>query len=142
MTVTWFEIHALATLFLCGLAWFVQVVHYPLMARVGERQWSEYHRAHVARTTWIVMPAMTLEALSALWLAWTAASAATWSGLALVGLVWLSTAFVQVPLHSRLERGFDARVHARLVASSWIRTGAWSARAVLATAWIGPGTPS
>ena len=29
-------LHAAATLFMTGLIWFVQVVHYPLFARVGE----------------------------------------------------------------------------------------------------------
>jgi hypothetical protein len=51
MSPTWFQVHAFATLFMCGLAWFVQVVHYPLMARVGEPQWSEYERAHGTRRT-------------------------------------------------------------------------------------------
>ena len=141
MNVPWFEIHALITLFLCGLAWFVQVVHYPLMCVVGAQQWSEYHRLHVARTTLVVMPAMTIEAVSALLLVWRTPHAGTWTGLALVGVIWLSTFCVQVPLHSRLERGFDARTHGRLVASSWVRTAAWSARAVLAAAWIAPQAP-
>jgi hypothetical protein len=33
-----------------------------------------------------------------------------------------------------LARGFDADVHARLVGTNWIRTAAWSARALL-LAW-------
>jgi hypothetical protein len=84
------------------------------------------------------MPVMTLEALAALHLARSAPGPATWSGLALVGLLWLSTFFVQVPLHARLARGFDAHLHGRLVASSWIRTGAWSARAALVVLSVGP----
>lgn len=140
MSPTWLQLHAFATLFMCGLAWFVQVVHYPLMARVGAPQWSEYERAHGTRTTWVVMPVMTLEALAALQLAWSTPGPTTWSGLALVALLWLSTFLVQVPLHARLARGFDARVHRRLVATSWIRTGAWSARAALVVLVLGPAT--
>lgn len=131
MSPDWLALHTFATLFMCGLAWFVQVVHYPLMARVGERHWCEYERAHGTRTTWVVMPVMTLEALAALQLAWSAPGPVTWSGLALVALLWLSTFLVQVPLHARLARGFDARLHGRLVATSWLRTGAWSLRAAL-----------
>ena len=52
-------------------------------------------------------------------------------GLALVGLIWASTFLVQVPLHEVLARGFDAEAHSRLVASNWLRTFLWSARAVL-----------
>jgi hypothetical protein len=141
MNFPWLEIHGFTTLFMCGVAWFVQVVHYPLMARVGSPQWTAYHRSHGARTTWVVLPTMTLEAISALLLAWVAPGADTWSGLALVGVLWLSTFCVQVPLHSRLARGFDTRTHARLVASSWIRTVAWSVRAVLAATCMSTWTP-
>ena len=28
-------LHAGATFFMCGLIWFVQIVHYPLFAQVG-----------------------------------------------------------------------------------------------------------
>jgi hypothetical protein len=138
MSPAWLALHTFTTLFMCGLAWFVQVVHYPLMARVGEHQWCAYERAHGMRTTWVVMPVMTLEALAALQLAWTAPGLVTGSGLALVALLWLSTFLVQVPLHARLARGFDARVHGRLVATSWLRTGAWSARAALVVLVLRP----
>ena len=138
MSPTWLALHTFATLFMCGLAWFVQVVHYPLMARVGEAHWCEYERAHGTRTTWVVMPVMTLEALTALQLAWSVPGPVTWSGLALIALLWLSTFLVQVPLHARLALGFDARLHGRLVATSWLRTGAWSLRAALVVLTLRP----
>ena len=59
---------------------------------------------------------------------------AAWAGVALVGIAWASTAFVQVPLHGTLARGFDEDAHARLVATNWVRTVAWSGHAVL-MAW-------
>ena len=50
----------------------------------------------------------------------------------LIFVIWLSTAILQVPLHRKLELGgYDARVIRRLVATNWLRTLAWSARAVL-----------
>jgi hypothetical protein len=60
---------------------------------------------------------------------------AAWTLLALVGAVWLSTFAVQVPAHGTLARGFDAEAHARLVATNWIRTAAWTARAGI-LAWL------
>jgi hypothetical protein len=54
--------------------------------------------------------------------------------LGLIGVNWLSTAIVQVPLHRRLEQGFEAGAHGRLVATNWVRTGAWTARGVLVAA--------
>ena len=57
--------------------------------------------------------------------------AAALVGLALVGVVWLSTALLQVPRHSTLGSGFDHAAWSGLVLSNWIRTGAWSARGLL-----------
>jgi hypothetical protein len=54
-----------------------------------------------------------------------------------VALVWLSTAFVQVPLHARLSAGFDTRAHRRLVATNWVRTLSWTARGLLALWMVG-----
>ena len=49
-------------------------------------------------------------------------------GAALVGVIWASTAFVQVPLHSALGGAFDGDAHGKLVATNWVRTAAWTAR--------------
>jgi hypothetical protein len=58
-----------------------------------------------------------------------------WAGAALVGVIWLSTALLQVPRHNQLGAGFDAPAHQALVATNWIRTVAWTARAALML-WI------
>ena len=55
-----------ATLFMVGLIWFVQVVHYPLFAHVGRTQFPEYERLHNQFTTWIVGPVMLLELTTAM----------------------------------------------------------------------------
>lgn len=47
-------------------------------------------------------------------------------------LRWLSTALSQVPMHRRLEGGFDMVAHRRLVVGNWVRTVGWSMRGVLA----------
>jgi len=132
-------LHAAATLFLTGLVWFVQLVHYPLMAETGCETFPRYELLHQRRTTWIVAPAMSAEALLALWLLlrrpaeipfWPAALA----GLLLAG-IWVSTFAVQVPLHARLAAGFDPQAHRRLVLTNWWRTAAWSLRSLLAL-WL------
>ena len=124
--------------FMAGLIWIVQVVHYPLFGRVGREGFAAYESAHARLITPIVGPAMLVELVSSLALlaarprgmpAW-----AAWAGVALVGIAWLSTAFVQVPLHGTLARGFDEDAHARLVATNWVRTFAWSGHAAL-MAW-------
>ena len=133
--------NAASTLFMTGLIWFVQVVHYPLFARVGESGFPEYSRAHQQWTTLVVGPPMLVEALTALLLlavrppavpAW-----AAWLGVSLVGVIWLSTAALQIPAHARLTGGFDPQAASALVATNWIRTVAWSARGVLVLWMIG-----
>ena len=127
-----FLVHLGATLLMVGVIWTVQVVHYPLFAGVGADGWAAYEAAHQSRITLVVGPLMLAELVTAVWLvldrppglpAW-----AVVLGAALVGVIWVSTAFVQVPLHSALGSAFDADAHARLVATNWIRTAAWTAR--------------
>ena len=124
-----------ASCFLTGLIWIVQVVHYPLMSRVGADRFAEYERLHAAWITPVVGPAMLLEAALAAWLLLqTPAGIPGWStkvGLALVVLIWGVTFFVSVPCHAQLAAGFDAAAHDRLVSTNWIRTIAWTARAAL-----------
>jgi|688.fasta_scaffold838315_2 hypothetical protein len=127
-----------STWFLTGLIWTIQLVHYPLFDRVGREGFASYEGAHARMITPMVGPAMLIEALTAALLlmarprfmpAW-----AAWAGVALVGIAWLSTFLLQVPMHGTLARGFDVDAHARLVGTNWIRTAAWTARAVL-LAW-------
>ncbi len=127
--------HVFATLTMFGVIWVVQLVHYPLFAGVGADGFADYEAAHQARITFVVLPAMLLELGTALALVWLRPEAVpgwlAWTGLGLVGVVWVSTAVVQVPLHTALSAGFDGDAHARLVASNWVRTAAWTARAAL-----------
>lgn len=138
-------IHAAATLYMTGLIWFVQVVHYPLMAKVGAEGYRDYQRAHERLTTWTVGPPMLVELACALWLAIaTPRGVAPWlayTGLALVAALWLSTTLLQVPRHRQLESGFDTTAHRRLVRSNWLRTIAWSLRSVIASGMIRAANP-
>ena len=133
--------HAISTWFMVGLIWFVQVVHYPLFAAVAATDRAAYGRRHAHRTTWVVAPVMTIEALTALWLAAQPPPqlAGSWlpaAGAALVVLLWLSTALVQVPLHDRLGAGGGPEIVARLVRTNWLRTAFWTARGGIAAAML------
>jgi hypothetical protein len=48
-------LQAAATLFMTGVIWFVQVVHYPLMARVGAAGFPDYEAAHARLTGYVVV---------------------------------------------------------------------------------------
>lgn len=128
-------LHFAATLFMTGLVWFVQVVHYPLLHRVGGTVFTRYETEHSRRTSPVVAPMMLFELGSGVWLA-LAPPAAVDSLLllvnaALLAVIWGSTVVLQKPLHRDLEQGFAADSVDRLVLTNWIRTAAWSFRAVL-----------
>jgi hypothetical protein len=129
-------LHAAATVSMAGLVWFVQVVHYPLLARVGSEAFVPYETEHVRRTTWVVTPLMLVEAGTAVLLVLLEPSVLTLVGIVLLVVVWSSTALVQVPLHRQLERGFATDAHRRLVRSNGVRTAAWTGRAAVALALL------
>jgi hypothetical protein len=130
-----FLAHVAATVYMTGLIWFVQIVHYPLFARVGDAGFSTYEQRHTVLTTWVVGPPMLVEGITALILFWLQPGGVSgtqlWLGVALLTVIWISTAVVQVPCHEVLSQGFDKAAHQRLVWTNWIRTVAWSSRALL-----------
>lgn len=130
-----FAAHMAATLFMVGLIWFVQVVHYPLFARVGESDFLAYEQSHTRLITRIVGPAMFVEGVTSVAFVWYRVPGMTlWAaslGIVLLAVIWMSTAFIQMPCHKRLSRGFDSVVHHRLVSTNWIRTWCWSLRGFL-----------
>lgn len=125
--------------FLTGLIWLVQVVHYPLMSRVGPERFADYERLHAAWITPVVGPAMLVEAAVAALLLLqrppTVPAWACWTGAGLVVAIWAVTFLISVPCHGVLAQGFDAAAHERLVATNWIRTVGWTLRAALAV-WM------
>jgi hypothetical protein len=126
---------AAATLFMTGVIWIVQTVHYPLFALVGRDGFPEYEREHQRRITAVVGVAMPVEAVTAVFLLFATPAGVEKGPLVLGALlllpIWLSTALVQAPAHRRLSAGFDGRVASRLVATNWLRTALWSARSAL-----------
>ena len=130
-------IHAAASLAMTGLIWFVQLVHYPLFSLAARHSFTEFALEHQRRTTWLVAPLMVAEAVAAGLLLARAPGPATWAGAALLAVIWLSTACLQVPQHRRLARGFEPRAAKRLLRTNWLRTVAWTARAGIALALFG-----
>lgn len=118
-----------------GVIWVVQVVHYPLFVRVGVALFPLYIEEHNVFITYVVLPPMVIEAITAVLLLFLCPPSVpawlVWVGLFLVGLIWLSTFFVQVPQHTILLRAFDQHGHQLLVRTNWIRTLSWTARSFL-----------
>lgn len=128
-------LNLIATWYMVGLIWLIQLVHYKQFELIGEANWCDYHRRHTQAVTWVVGPAMLIEAATAvgllfarpagvpLWLAW--------MGFVIVVAIWISTAAVQVPQHHKLASKFDAAACRSLLRGNWFRTIAWTLRGVL-----------
>jgi len=128
--------HLIGTLGMFGVILFVQIVHYPLMAKVGREDSAAYAKAHTDRTGFVVAPLMLMELAAALliWMDPPASAPALTASAGLLALagIWLVTFMVSVPCHSRLLHGFDEPTHRRLVRSNWIRTVLWGVRVPIA----------
>lgn len=135
MAVWLLLVQTFCSLYMTGLIWVVQVVHYPMFANVAAADFVEYERIHQARISWIVGPPMLAELVTALLFFWHRPEGvpgwAPWAGLALLVVVDGSTAVFFGPQHMRLSSGFDERLHRQLVDGNWIRTIGWTARGVL-----------
>ena len=134
-------VHAAATWGMVGVIWFVQLVHYPLLAaaaELGVEGFAGYEARNVQRTGWVVVPLMLSEALTLLALLWLRPPGISleWLGAggACLLLAWGTTFALSVPAHARLEQGWDPQAHRRLVQTNWLRTAAWSARGALVLA--------
>jgi hypothetical protein len=129
-----------STLFMTGLIWFVQAVHYPLFDRVGAEAFGRYHADHCRLTTRVVLGPMALELATSLLLVARrppgVAPALAWAGLAAAGVAWISTIGLQVPLHRRLATGFDPATHRALVATNVLRVAGWTAHAAVVLAMV------
>ncbi len=123
------------SLFMMGLIWFVQLVHYPLMKFVDSTRFADFSQAHQHRTTWVVAVPMLVELAAAVGLLlsspWKRQSVPYLASLALLAVIWIATVARQMPLHRQLLCGYDAACIQRLVTSNWVRTISWSLRSIL-----------
>ena len=124
-----------ASCVMTGVIWFVQHVHYPLLAQVEMGQAVAVAEEHQRRTGHIVALPMAVEGLTTLALLVQQPVGVTWYlpwiGAILLAVALGCTVFLSVPLHSQMAKNPDALVGAKLVATNWPRTIAWSLRAVV-----------
>ena len=135
MTKILFILQVASTLTMFGVIWIIQLVQYPFFSQVGAENFPKYHAAHTFWITPIVAPAMIAELITSVFLIVYPPQnldvKLLYFGLILAVIVWLSTYFIQIPLHQKLSQSFDTNVHQKLVQTNWIRTIAWSLRAIL-----------
>ncbi len=124
------------SLFMTGVIWYVQIVHYPLFHQVGQGQFATYHAAHTSLTTTVVaLPMLAELGLSLLLVVARPAgvsAAVAWLLCGLVVMIFAVTALISVPIHAQLGAGgYEPALVNRLVNTNWLRTVAWTARSVI-----------
>ena len=131
MEVLILKIHVFFTLYMTGLIWFVQIVHYPLFKAVLPENFVAYEHRHTHLTGFVAGPQMLAELITAGLLVYFQPDFfGYWANGVGVLLLWGSTFGIQVPLHNKLSQEHNAANIDRLVRSNWIRTVLWTARAI------------
>lgn len=135
-------LNCLSTFALTGVIWIIQILHYPSMIYFDRDSFRDAHRFHTRAITPVVAPLMIAELLTSVVLViapipplpfWVFAA-----GLAFTAVTWLSTFFIQVPIHSQLGESFDGSLIGRLVRTNLVRTAAWSGHSLIcgASLWV------
>ena len=132
--------HLVSTVFLTGMIWTIQVVHYPLFALVGQDRFPAYEAAHSARITAVIALPWAVQGLTTLALLLVPPAGLprglVWTAAVLAALPVVVTVLASVPAHSALGEGFDAAAHARLVTTNWLRTAAWTLHSAVAVGML------
>ena len=131
--LSFFLMQLVSCILLTGLIWVIQVVHYPLFCLVGSKEFKKYEKEHQKRISYIVGPLFLIEAFSAVVLLFFFNRLGPFKYFYLVSFVlligiWLSTFYLQVPLHMQLMRGKNKTLVQKLVKTNWLRTAGWSLR--------------
>ncbi len=113
-----------------GLCWFVQVVHYPLFHEIALDKFPGYERKNFV-TGFVTVPMMAIELSSGLYLLYHYPELLHFLNVGLLGVIALSTAIFQVPIHLKLARHATAALINRLIMTNWIRTLSWTIRLVI-----------
>ena len=133
MTIFWINIAS--TWFMVGLIWFVQIVHYPLFGYVGSKEFGTFHEHHKILITPVVGFVMIVELVTTgILIFQIPVGIPNWTvivGIILIGVIWISTLFLQIPYHNKLSSKFDDNVLMMLVKTNWIRTICWSLRGII-----------
>ncbi len=113
------------------LIWIIQVLHYPSFIYYAEETFHSAMISHQRNITFIVLPLMLMELILASFNLYKAFNSISLISLILVILIWLSTFFIQVPIHEKLLQGKDIILIYKLTQTNWIRTILWSIKFIL-----------
>ena len=138
LAVIIYKVHLISCVFMTGLIWLIQLVHYPSFDFIDRSIFHHFSVFHQRRITWIVAPLMLMEAMTAASLVWIAPSQLFyWVNFIGVVGIWLTTIALSMPQHHQLSKGFSATALRKLVRTNWIRTALWSSRSIMLILYCG-----
>ena len=124
-----------AVLFMAGFIWTMQLVHYPLLDRVGAEAFTQYETDHNRLFFRVAGPGILLTLVTGVLLLFVRPAqvplVAAVAGLGLFVVIAVSTALFQAPQHMKLSSGFDRNAYEFLLKTNWVRTAAWSVYGLL-----------
>lgn len=128
-------VNVASVLFMTGFIWTMQLVHYPLLDRVGAEAFAAYETDHNRLFFLVAGPGVAVTLATGLLLLISRPPqvplAAVIVGLLIFAVIAVSTATLQAPQHAKLSSGFDRRAYEFLLKTNWIRTAAWTAYGML-----------
>ena len=125
------DVHFLSTSLMVGIIWVIQLLHYPTFHFIKESNYVEFQHFHMQRISFIVVPAMILELLSAFMLVYYIRSNLLTVCLIILLVIWLITFVFFTKLHQSLLGGYDKIIVDKLVQINWSRTVLWSLRLII-----------
>ena len=109
------------------LIWLVQLVIYPVLHFVSEKEFSTWHEIYCKRIAYFVLPLMIAQLFESSAASFFVGGWVEWLKLCLILLVWLVTFLISARCHHQLSKlGKDGVVIRKLVLTNWIRTILWS----------------
>ena len=121
----------MVNIFLFSLILITQFVSYPLFLKAGKEQFSKYHQSYTFYISTIVLPAMVLELLLSFNQIIHGIDFFSVFNLIIIGIIWLSTFFIQVPIHNKIAYRYDKKLIKKLILTNWIRTCAWTCKLII-----------
>jgi hypothetical protein len=113
------------------LIWIVQILHYPFFKYISEKEFSLAMKDHTQHITIIVFPLMIAEIVLGFFLFYQYQNLYYSLCLLLILTIWVSTFFIQVPIHNKLLSGKDDALIKKLIRTNYVRTFLWSFKFIL-----------
>ncbi len=109
------------------LIWMIQRIVYPSFLHYSAEDLVTWHKEYTSRFSAIVIPLMFGQLSISVYQLITGTSLYTVISLVIIVLIWISTFFQFVPIHSNISKGrISEKMLVSLVNKNWIRTVLWT----------------